>query len=230
MHRDFDTADPNAIARLAGLSYLVIILAGVSSEVLLRAPLTVPGDPDATAQSILAALPQFRLSIAADAVMAIADVALAALLFVLLRPVSATVSLMAMLFRLVQAAILGLNLVHLQEVTVALNLGVDPAAALLPLEMHAHGYDLGLIFFGVNSLLTGWLIVRSDFLPSMIGFLLAGAGVVYLAGSAARILAPELVSTLEVAYLLPLVAESAMALWLVSRGVNAAAWSRAAAA
>lgn len=228
MHGDFQDIDPKAAARMAGALYLVIIIAGVGSEVLLRAPLSVAGDPEATAQGILAALPQFRLSIAADAIMAMADVALAGLLFVLFRPVSATLSLMAMTFRLVQAAILGMNLLHLQEVTMILGAGLPADMAVLSLEAHAQGYDIGLIFFGINSVLTGYLIVRSGFLPRTIGFLLGGAGLVYLTGSALRILAPAAVPAFEMAYVLPLVAESAMALWLITRGVDPKVWKRAA--
>jgi hypothetical protein len=216
--------DPRTTARAAGLLYLVIIVAGIGGEVLLRAPLVVPDDAAGTAARIAEALGTFRLSIAADAVMAMADVALAALLFLLFRLVSLTLSLMAMTFRLVQAAILGMNLVSLQSVTLALATGLPAETVLFHIEAHAQGYDMGLIFFGVNSLLTGWLIVRSGFLPKTIGVLLAGAGAVYLTGSALRILAPEMLGAFEMAYLLPLVAETAMALWLVVRTVDARTW------
>lgn len=219
-----DTIDPRTTARTAGLLYLVIIVAGVGGEALLRAPLVAPGDAPETAARIADALGTFRLSIVADAVMAMADVALAALLFLLFRPVSLTVSLMAMTFRLVQAAILGMNLVNLQAVTLALGADLPASTVLFSIEAHAQGYDMGLIFFGVNSLLTGWLIVRSGFLPKTIGVLLAGAGLVYLTGSALRILAPEMLGMVQMAYLLPLVAETAMALWLVVRAVDARTW------
>ncbi len=224
MLRHPDIPDPRSLARLAGALYLVIILAGVGGEVFLRAPLVVPGDAAATAAHLQDALPLFRLSILADAVMATADVALAALLFILFRPVSLTLSLMAMVFRLVQAAILGMNLLHLQEVTLILGAGLPAESALLAVHKHAYGYDMGLIFFGVNSVLTGYLVVRSGFLPRTIGALLAGAGLVYLAGSTLRILAPGAVEAFQVAYVLPLVAESAMALWLIVRAVDAGAW------
>ena len=219
-----DTIDPRTTARAAGLLYLVIIVAGVGGEGLLRAPLIAEGDAAGTAARIADALGTFRLSIVADAIMAMADVALAALLFLLFRPVSLTVSLMAMTFRLVQAAILGMNLVNLQAVTLALGAGLPAETVLFHIEAHAQGYDMGLIFFGVNSLLTGWLIVRSGFLPKTVGVLLAGAGLVYLTGSALRILAPEMLGTFQMAYLLPLVAETAMALWLVVRAVDARTW------
>lgn len=55
-------------ARLAGLLYLVIIIAGLGGELGLRGPLIAFSDADATAAAILAAPARFRLAIAADLV------------------------------------------------------------------------------------------------------------------------------------------------------------------
>jgi hypothetical protein len=53
--------------------------------VLLRGPLTASGDADAVAAAIAANPTPLRLSIAADAIMAMSDAALAVLLFFILR-------------------------------------------------------------------------------------------------------------------------------------------------
>ncbi|WP_212523970.1 DUF4386 domain-containing protein [Actibacterium sp. MT2.3-13A] len=213
-------------ARLAGALYLVIILCGVWSEGVARAALIDHGDAAQTAVNILAGEALFRRALAADAVMALSDVALAALLFALLAPVHRGVARMAMLFRLVQAAILGANLLNLQAALLVLKVGAPgaPDWALLFLDLHRHGYDLGLLFFGINCLLTGWLICRSGFLPRLLGAGLTGSGLVYLAGSALRFLAPGLSEGFAPAYLLPLMAESALCLWLLIRGVDARKW------
>ena len=152
------------------------------------------------------------------------------LLFLLLRPVSPALALAAMVFRLVQSAIIGANLLNAQTalllleggVAAASGLGADGVAALaaISLERHAYGYDIALLFFGVNSLLVGYLVVRSGFLPAVIGYALAAAGAVYLVGSGLRLLVPDWVDLFELAYLVPLVAESAFALWLLVRGVD----------
>jgi hypothetical protein len=60
--------------------------------------------------------------------------------------------------------------------------------ALHALNLHAHGYDLGLVFFAINSLLTGVLIWISGLFPRLIGAGIAVAGIVYLTGSALRFL------------------------------------------
>ncbi|MCM5569350.1 DUF4386 domain-containing protein [Burkholderiaceae bacterium FT117] len=210
-------------AGLAGALYLVIIVAGVWSEAAVRAPLLAPDDPASVFAGLQTSLGMVRASIAADTVMLIADVALAVLLFRLLRTHGPALALAAMAFRLMQAAVLGANLLNLQAAVLlaedgraAVMLG-DGAAALatLRLQAHAHGYDLGLAFFGVNAVLTGVLLLRSRWAPRALGLLVTAAGGVYLAGSGVRLLAPGLSATFGPAYALPLLAESAFCLWLL---------------
>lgn len=67
-------------ARVAGVGCLVIIATGISGEFVVRGSLVVPGDPDATAAAILADEGLYRLGIAAELVMLLADVLLAAAL------------------------------------------------------------------------------------------------------------------------------------------------------
>lgn len=190
---------------------------------------------------MLAHVGLFRLGVAADAAMAMADVALAVLLYLLLRSVSPALSLTAMVFRLVQSAIIGTNLLNQQTALLMLSEGLGgtgtPAAsafstdqlamlAAYSLERHAYGYDLGLLFFGVNCLLVGYLVIRAGFLPTLLGYALAASGIVYLVGSTLRILAPALSDAFALAYIVPLLAESALALWLLLRGVDRGAFGK----
>lgn len=230
-------AAPQNIARSAGLLYLVIIVLGLSGELVVRSGIVAVGDAAATAANIRAAEGLFRFGFVADSVMLLADIALAVLLYVLLRPVSKTLALMAMCFRLVQAAIIGGNLLHYHAALVALagpayTSAIPPdqlaAVATLFLDLHSHGYDLALLPFGINCLLLGYLVYRSGFLPRALGVLLAAAGVVYLVGSYTRFLFPAAVETVAPIYLVAIVAESAMCLWLLLKGVDARKWAAAA--
>ncbi|MCA8880117.1 MAG: DUF4386 domain-containing protein [Rhodobacteraceae bacterium] len=223
-------AEAVRMARIAGALYLVIILCGIWSEAAVRGGLAVPGDPAATAAHILEAGPLLRLSILADALMALADVGLAVLLYVLLRPAGPVLALMAMAFRLVQAAAIAAALSFQFAALRVLDPpfpGNDPLAAVF-LSVQAHGYDLGLIFFGVNCLLVAVLLIRAPFAPAMLGWLIAAAGAVYLTGSILRFAAPGLWAGFQPAYLVPLVAEAAFCLWLLFRGPDRAGWMRAA--
>lgn len=97
------------------------------------------------------------------------------------------------------------------------------ALALLFLDLHSHGYDLGLLFFGLSCLVLGRLVVRSVLFPGIFGYGLMAAGAVYLAGSCTRFLFPDLAPAIAPLYIVPLVAELSFALWLLFRGVKACA-------
>lgn len=215
---------PRATARAAGLFYLVIIICGIGAQALLRGPLVVPGDPVATTENIAGAELRFRLSILADVVMALSDVALAILLYALLRPVHHLLALLATAFRLVQAAILGINVLHLWE---AAALAVGPSSSPMRdelvhagVEAHAAGYDFALFFFGVNCVLVAILLLRSMAVPRVLAALISAAGLVYLAGATTRVVAPELVDWVAPAYLIPVVAELGFCVWLIVKGLE----------
>ena len=225
MERDAIEIPAPLCARTAGGLYLVIIAAGLSGELLIRARLIVPGDASATVANLLASPALYRSGFAADALMLLCDVAVAVLLYRLFKPVNATLSLMAAAFRLTQAAILGANLLHYYAPLLLLSAPADSfhnaqlhGLVALFLELHRHGYDLGLIFFGLSNIILGYLLIRSRSFPSLLGYGLLSAGVVYLAGSFVRFLAPSLSASLEPAYLIPLAAELSFALWLLARG------------
>lgn len=222
-----DTNAPR-MARLCGLFYAAIILCGVGGQGLIRQPLMAALDAEQLATSIRAAQLPFRLSILLDVVMTLADVAVAALLYSVMKPVSELLSRMAMAFRLVQAAILGLNLLNLhQAVALASEPGAGSAAQVaMFLDAHAAGYDLALFFFGVNCLLVAALVLASTFLPRALGWMLLTAAVVYLTGSTLRVVAPAAVEGFAPAYVVPLIAELAFCAWLLIKAVDAPTWER----
>lgn len=209
-------------ARLAGLLYLVIIIAGLSAELGLRGPLIDFGDADATGAAILAAPGRFRLAIAADLVMALSDAGLAILLYLVFRTMAPGLALSAMVFRLIQTVLIAASLMALLTawllLTRADQLSDAPALALVFLDLHAHGYDIGLVFFGVNSLIMGLLVWRSGVFAKVFGAGLAIAGLVYLTGSGLRFFAPEWSAAFAPAYGLTILAETAFCLRLLIQG------------
>lgn len=207
----------STLLRTAGALYLLIIVTGLTGELALRGPLlgTTPAD---TATALAESPLNLNLSILADAVMISADVALAVLLFTILAQAGRTLAALAAAFRLIQAAILGAGLTTLFAAGVWAGAG-EPALAHGALLLHATGYDLGLIFFGISSVMTGVLLIRHPDFPQWLGRLLALAGAVYLTGSTLRILAPETYTLFQPAYLIAVVAETAFAVTLLTRGI-----------
>ncbi|WP_245513785.1 DUF4386 domain-containing protein [Antarcticimicrobium luteum] len=199
----------------AGLLYLVIIACGVWSEGIARAALITPGAPEATQEAIMAAPGLWRLSIAADLIMLLADVAIAATFLRLFSASSPTLAPLAFALRLVQAALIGAALLPL---TLAPQLA--PGMLWHAITLHGLGYDLGLIFFGVNCVVMAVMLRRAGLFGRVLPLALAGSGLVYLAGSFTALFAPALNAAMEPAYALPLLAESAFCLWLIIRGLR----------
>jgi len=231
---------PQGYARLAGVMYLAIILLGMFGELYVRAQLVVPGDASATARAIAASPQLWRAGIVGDLLMHVLDVPVILIFYVLLRPVSKSLALLATLFNLVQTAVLAVNKLNLM---VPLFLLGDAAylkafsseqlhaLALLAIDAHAHGFGIGLIFFGMACLVRGALIWRSGFWPKALGVLIFFAGLSYLMNSFALLLAPALAASIFPGVLVPaFVGELAFCLWLIVRGVNTERWPQRAVA
>ena len=231
-------ASPRLKARIAGGLYVGTIVMGVFG-LSMRTGLIVKGDAPATAASILASEPLYRAGIAADLVGAACYIGVTAMLYILLRPVNRTVSLIAAGFGLAGCAIgaaITLNLIApLVFLSGAPFLSVFTpdqlkALAYASLRLHGQGYNIGMINFGVYCSLLGYLVFRSGFLPRAVGVLLVGSGLAWLTDSFATILAPPIAEALS-AYTMPLgfLGEASLTVWLVAIGLDVPKWrSRAA--
>ncbi|MBI2382010.1 MAG: DUF4386 domain-containing protein [Gammaproteobacteria bacterium] len=229
----FESA-PRIYLRAAGIAYLANILLGLFGESVVRGKLIVAGDALATATNIANSPGLWRAGIAGDLVMQLLDIPLIVLFYLLLRPVSRPLALTATLFNIVQTAVLAANklfmLAPLLLSAEYLGQAQLPSPLLASLtafsvNMHSHGFGVGLIFFGVTCLIRGHLIVKSGFLPPLLGHFLVAAGVSYLINSFALLLAPDLASLLFPWILMPsLIGELALSLWLLVRGNDTEAW------
>lgn len=225
---------PQVYARVGGVLYLIIIVAGLFGEVFVRGALVVSGDATATARNILASPLLWRAGIAGNLFHLACAVALTLVFYVLLRPVSRRLALLAVFFELVSIsveAIVKLNLVAtLFPLGNAEYLKVfEPeqlhALAYLSIRAHATGFGISLIFFGFACLVLGYLIFRSGYLPRLLGVLMQIAGLSYLVNSFAQILAPGVAAMLLPAILLPaFIGETSLCLWLIVKGVNVPKW------
>lgn len=228
-------ASPLALARLAGVLYLIIFACGVFSELLVRGSIVVPDDAAATAQNILAHETLFRVGFASDLVMLLSDVGVAVLFYVLLRPVSRTLALLALSLRLLMDAVLGANLLnHLAAVLILSDsdrlAGFDAdqvnSLALLSMDAHKYGYLIGLVFFGLHVAVLGYLFFRSTYFPRLLGVLLGLAAVGYLVDSFGFFLLPSYDGSLSPIALAPVfVAELAVIGWLLVKGLDLRRWN-----
>lgn len=222
------------LTRAAGVLYLVIFIVYPLST-MVRSVLVVPGDAAATAQNIAGSETLFRWGMAGEATIFLVEVGLAAVLYVLFRPVSRSMSLGAALARVAEGVVMAAGNVFTSILTlVALGgagyLAVFDTAqtdALGLFFQEANDYVVLVwgLFFALSLVLTGWLAYRSGFVPRIVGILLVLAGVGYFAQSYGTIVAPDLADMLStVVLVLAVPGELVFALWLLIKGVDRDAW------
>ncbi len=196
--------------RWAGVLYLVIIFSGITSEMILRGPLLASFNP---AAGIAHNLGTFRISLLGDITMLAADIGLAVILFRLIRFTSPSLAVASMVFRLMQAALIGTGVLMLAAVPLVVT--TDPALVSVLLESHAIAYDIGLIFFGIGTMLLVIALWSRNGVPTLILTGLFLSGLIYIGGGIVRVTFPAHVTTYEAAFILPFIAESAFCLWLL---------------
>src|SRR5271170_7819203 len=103
---------PQAYARTGGVLYLIIIAAGLFDEAV-RDKLIASGDATATANHLMASQFLWRISVAGDLVKLACAVALAMIFYVLLRPVSKNLALLAALLNVLSIAVEAAYKLHL---------------------------------------------------------------------------------------------------------------------
>lgn len=228
---------PRSTARVAGALYLLITLAAPFGELFVRGRIVVKNDAAATAANIVANESLYRLGGVANLIAFASDVAVALLFYELLKPAGRSVSLLAAFFRLMHAAVVAVaTLTYFAPLLLlggtqrlsAFNAEQLQELAYTCLRLHGQGYNIGLLFFGIHCILVGYLIVRSAFLPRLIGALMTLAGLCYLINSFASLLAPAFKAKIYPMILMPAgVAELSLMLWLLIVGVNVQRWTDA---
>lgn len=226
---------PQLYARIGGLAYLFIIIAGAFGELFIRNKMLVPGNAALTADNIAASPLLWRIGIAGDLLMHVCDLIVTIVYYKLLKPVNKDLALLAVLFGMIQTAVLVANKMNLMMPIFLLdNAGYLKAFtaeqlqawSYLSVKAHGYGFGIGLIFFGFECLIDGYLILKSGYLPKLLGMLIQIAGLCYLINSFALILAPRLANQISPAILLPpFVGELSICLWLIFKGVNLVKWN-----
>jgi len=216
-------------AIVAGLALLVLaVLAPIANFGILH-KLVVAGDAQTTAQNLAAAPGLFRIGIALFFVVAILDVVVAWGLYIFFQPVNRSLSLLAALFRVVYATMLGVALTDLLS-ALQLSGGADSLKAFGADQLQAQmmvllgafqsAWDLSLIIFGLHLFILGMLVFGSGRrLLKVLGILVIAAGVGYLVDGWGTLLVPNYSLTVG---MYTFVGEALLILWLFWKGIRGA--------
>lgn len=226
---------PRAKARIAGVFEALEGIASTQGQVLILGRLVVAGSAAATAANILQHERLFWFGFA----LSVAGVAFHAiwigLFYFLFNPVNRTISLLAVLVGVVVCAVQAVTaLLYLAPLLVlhggsTISAFAQPqlqALAMVFLKLNGYAFDLDLVFFGLWCLLTGYLIFNSQFLPRILGVLLAIDGV----GWMLYVVPPFANHIFLFIAAASALAEIPLQLWLIIMGVNSERWYKQAAA
>jgi len=209
-------------ALIAGIGYLLMPVAYAEFGIFPK--LMIPGNIEQTAQNIAAHPQLFGAAIFCYLVTLILDVIIAWALYVLLAPVNRSLSLLTAWFRLVYTAMALFALLHLVTVYRLLTVpgyltlfGSGPLHAQVQLLLNSFRYDwsVSLVLFGIHLALLGYLIIRSTYIPKLVGLLLALDGLGWVVGG----LRPYLYPNFNFDYFFSVsFVELSLPVWLVIRG------------
>jgi hypothetical protein len=161
-------------ARVAGFTSLFTMATAVYVYYGINAHLIVAGNVAETARNIVAHERLFRIGIACDLIYGGGVVVLLTALYVILRPVSPGLALLAAFFRLIYALMWVVSAVNFLAVLRLLS-GADylrvfeadrlQALARLYLRANSDTYYVGLPFYGLTSTVCSYLWFKSRYIP-----------------------------------------------------------------
>ena len=171
---------PSTSARLAGALLLATIAGGVIAQACIADRLIVMGDAAATARNIAAHPDLIRVAYALFMIEMVCQTATTALLFDLLRPVNGSLARSMAAFGYVGSGIKAMARLFFYaplvvsgraSILAAFDAKQREALAYLLIRINVQGTEIALVFLGVSTLLSGYLMYRATFLPRVLGVL-----------------------------------------------------------
>lgn len=221
---------PKPVARTLGLLFLLVIVCGIFAQGFVSDRLVDFRDAAATANNILAHKGLFTFGFTVYLIEMTSQIATAALWYVLLRPVSRPIALSAAFIELAGAIIKTFARVFFIAPLWVLSGGPTllhgftteqvQSTALILLRANDTGAATAMALFGFSTLLNGYLIFKSTFLPRWLGVMGMIAGLCWL-----LYLYPPLGrAAFGITAIYGLLVSVVMILWLLTRGVDVTKW------
>lgn len=176
-------------AVIAGICLILMAILAPTANFSILEGLIVHDDAVKTVSNIMASKGLFRIAISFFLIVAVLDLIVAWALYVFLKPVNKSLSLLAAWFRIVYATMLGMTLIYLIQVLQLVN-GTGylrafdtnqlQAQVMISLNNFMNGWGLGLIIFGFHLFFLGYLILKAGYMRKILGLLLIIASLGYL--------------------------------------------------
>ena len=213
-------------ARTAGLLYLIFIVIAIFAGVL-RSTLVSYDNAGATAKRIAASPWLFRIDFLSDLASSVFFLLAAWALYVLLKSVDKHIALLFLLLNVCGVSISSMNMLNQFAALLLLSdySKVFPpdqlqALAMFFLAMHKSGFVLMQVLFGAWLFPLGYLVLKSGFLPRILGVLLIMDGIGEMIWVVQFFLFPGHDVITYPGFVVSFVAELALSLWLLIKGVK----------
>jgi hypothetical protein len=218
-------------ARVAGVLFLVSLVAGAFGEAYAPSKIIVSNDAAATVANIKNFQFIYRLGFAAFMTESLCDITLALLLYALLKPVNKYLSLLAAFFGLIATATFACaELFYFAPRVIMrgdsyLNTFSPDQLNSLVLLTFKFSMSAGMLttaYYGMGWLVRSYLMFRSGYLPKFLGVLMAIGGAGFVLRNFLLILAPEYASDVFLMLMMP--GGLIMTGWLIIKGVDVQNW------
>ena len=213
-------------ARLAGISYLFIIIFGIFSHKIARGSIVISGDAVSTAKNILNNEALFRMSIVSDFLMVLSYFTLGVLLYFLFKATNKKWAVTLLLLNVIGSSMMAINMLNqfaaLYVLSGAPYLNVFDssqlqALSLFYMNLHNIGYNTATISYGLWLLPLGYLGLKSKYFPKVISYLLMIGAATYMIYFFGQILGVKIASDITIPADL---GEFSLCLWLLVKGVK----------
>ncbi|MET8353189.1 MULTISPECIES: DUF4386 domain-containing protein [unclassified Micromonospora] len=216
-------------ARAAGTLYLGLAVSGALGFLLIRPRLFNADDPGATLDNLVQHEALARAGVAFELLIVVTQALAAVWFYRLFRTADARAASAIAAFGLINAVVV---LVSAALLGTALDIALDPvgdAAATVQLLYLISGnlWAVGGLFFGLWLIPMGSCVLRSNWMPRPLGYILVGGGIGYLLSAFVGYLAPGAQSVADALVLPATVGEFWMIGYLLTRGVRGHALDQA---
>ncbi|MEL7565813.1 MAG: DUF4386 domain-containing protein [Dehalobacterium sp.] len=216
---------------IIGITMFIMTICAALAFVVIHNSLIIKGDATATMNNILESISLFRAEILCWLIILLCDITVSWALYIYLKQVDKSLSLLGAWLRLFYSAILAIAISNLFYVLLLLNgnnylasIQIDQLKAQLMLFVNTftNVWSFGLIIFGLHLFVVGYLALKSNFIPKLLGILLLIASFSYIIIHLFHLFIPQYENTtlfLEKILSLPMIAgELGFGLWLLIKG------------
>lgn len=167
----------NTIARIAGLSYLLIVVGYILSYAFVYATLVIPGNAALTAGNVMTNELLLRVGMTCDLALSVVAIIWGWAHYIILRTVNKELALLAFCLRIADAILaavpilfsfISLQIINGETFGSLLKLEDAQSLAGLFLDVRAMAYTIPMVFTSLAAMVFMYLFLKSEYIPRLL--------------------------------------------------------------